>query len=73
MRRQTSGLENLFKQCEALLSVLRKFSLVRQLLKDESQFLRFWKLSEPFLQMSCQDPRKNSQDGIINCAGRKIN
>ena len=46
MRRQTSGLEHRFKQCQALFPVLGKCCTIRQLLKDEGQLVRFCKLSD---------------------------
>ena len=46
MQQQTIGLEQLFKQCQGTFSTLEKFSIVRQLCKDKSQFLRCVKESD---------------------------
>ena len=54
MQQQTSGLEHLFKQCQAMFSTLGKLSIVRHLLKNKGQFLRCCKLSDQFYNANIQ-------------------
>ena len=60
LRCQTSGLEQLYKECSTMFSKLKGCDTVHANLKDKGQFLRYCKLSDQF-----NDPHVKIQDGIV--------
>ena len=60
LRCQTSGLEQLYKECSTLFSTLEGCETVHPNLKDKGQFLRYCKLSDHF-----NDVRVKIQDEIV--------
>ena len=57
---QTSGLEQLYKECSTIFSKLNGCETVHSNLKDKGQFLRYCKLSDQF-----NDARVKIQDEIV--------
>ena len=57
---QTSGLEQLYKECSTIFGKLKSCSTVYHHLKDKGQFFRYCKLSDQF-----NDARVNIQDEIV--------
>ena len=60
LRCQTSGLEQLYKECSTMFSKLKGCDTVHTNLKDECQFLRYCKLSDQF-----HDAPVKIQDEIV--------
>ena len=60
LRCQTSGLEQLYKECSTMFSKLKGCDTVHTNLKDKGQFLRYCKLSDQF-----HDARVKIQDEIV--------
>ena len=60
LRCQTSGLEQLYKECSTMFSKLKGCETVLSNLKDKGQFLRYCKLSDQF-----NDARVKIQDEIV--------
>ena len=60
LRCQTSGLEQLYKECSTLFSKLKGCETVHTNSKDKGQFLRYCKLSDQF-----NDARVKIQDEIV--------